>query len=66
MNRRWIRSVLLLATVLAGAMGLALWKYLSTREAIAAFANQPEPSESVVAAVAKKKVRTEPMNRRAK
>ncbi|MET0151326.1 MAG: efflux RND transporter periplasmic adaptor subunit [Candidatus Binatia bacterium] len=53
-RRRWIRSVLLLATVLAGAMGLALWKYLSVREAIAAFANQPEPAESVVVAVARK------------
>ncbi len=55
MNRqRWLGPVLLFAAVLAVAAGLAAWKYLSFREAMAAFANQPEPSESVVVARAKK------------
>jgi membrane fusion protein, multidrug efflux system len=53
-RRRRIRSAILLVTVVAGAAVLAVWKYISVREAIASFSSQPEPAESVVLAVAKK------------
>lgn len=53
MNRRgWIGSILLLATVVATAGSFAAWKYASIQESNAASANQPEPMESVTAAVA--------------
>jgi membrane fusion protein, multidrug efflux system len=56
MNRRlWIRSSLLLLTVVATGAALAAWKYTSMRAASAASANQPEPMESVVVAVARKR-----------
>ncbi len=55
MNRgRWIRSALLLTTVIGAVVGLAVWKYVAVQEASAAFSNQPEPAESIVAAAAKK------------
>lgn len=54
MNRhRWIGSTLLLATVVATAIGLGAWKYESLQAGVAAAANQPEPMESVTVAVAK-------------
>lgn len=51
-RRRWIGSSLLLVTVVATGGGLAAWKHASIEEANAASANQPEPVESVTAAVA--------------
>ncbi len=51
-HRGWIGSALLLATVVAVGVGLAAWKYASIQESNAASANQPEPMESVTAAVA--------------
>ena len=54
MNRRgWIGSSLLLVMVAAVGVGLAVWKYASLQETLAASANQPEPMESVTVAVAK-------------
>ncbi len=52
-RRRWIGSAVLLAIVIAVGVVLAVWKQGSIREANAASANQPEPVESVTAAVAK-------------
>jgi membrane fusion protein, multidrug efflux system len=53
-SRGWVGSVILLATVLVLGGGLAAWKYASLRKEDAASANQPEPMESVTAAVATK------------
>ncbi|MGH6689775.1 MAG: efflux RND transporter periplasmic adaptor subunit [Gammaproteobacteria bacterium] len=54
MNRRdWIGSSLLLVMVVAAGVGLAAWKHESIQETHAASANQPEPMESVMVAVAK-------------
>lgn len=50
--RGWIKSLLLLAVVLGIGLGLAVWKYGRIRAASAAAANQPEPMESVTAAIA--------------
>src|SRR5688500_13969749 len=47
-----VRSVVLLATIVAAGGVLAAWKYAGAREASAAAANQPEPMESVTAALA--------------
>ena len=51
-TRTWIRPTAVLATVLTVGGLLAGWKYGAAREANAAAANQPEPIESVSAAVA--------------
>ncbi|HKG94986.1 MAG TPA: efflux RND transporter periplasmic adaptor subunit [Gemmatimonadaceae bacterium] len=51
-RRGWVRSTILLATLVATGGSLAAWKYSSIREAEAASASQPEPVESVTAAVA--------------
>lgn len=52
-NRRgWIASSLLLVTLLATAGALAAWKKDSVEASAAASASQPEPMESVTAAVA--------------
>ena len=51
-SRGWIVSTLLLATIVATGAGLAAWKYTDLAAADAAAANQPEPMESVTAAVA--------------
>ena len=48
----WIRSCVLLLSVLATAAALAGWKQASLEEADAAWANQPEPMERVNAATA--------------
>jgi membrane fusion protein (multidrug efflux system) len=53
--RGWMKSTLLLVTVLATGGGLAAWKYATVREADAASANQPEPVEAVTVAVARKR-----------
>jgi membrane fusion protein (multidrug efflux system) len=50
--RGWIGSAVLLATIFAAAGGLTAWKYATVREADAAAASQPEPTELVTAAVA--------------
>ncbi len=50
--RGWVRSAILLAAVIAIGVGLAAWKYAALRASNAASANQPEPMESVTAAVA--------------
>jgi membrane fusion protein, multidrug efflux system len=52
-SRRWIASLLLLATLIATGVGLAVWKVESVEEAAAAAASQPEPAESVTTAVAR-------------
>lgn len=52
LNRRGsVASAVLLLTVLGTGGGLAAWKYASLKEADAAAANQPEPSELVTTAV---------------
>ena len=54
MNRRsWIGSFLLLVAVVSVGVGLAAWKYTSVQETIAASMHQPEPMESVTAALAR-------------
>jgi membrane fusion protein, multidrug efflux system len=56
MNRRlWIRSALLLVAVVGTGVVLAAWKYASLQAASAAYANQPEPMESVTVAVARER-----------
>lgn len=53
LNRRgWIGSVVLLATVVLTAGGLAVWKHSSLQKAELAAANQSEPMEAVTVAVA--------------
>ncbi len=53
--RTFIRSAALLATIIAAGLSLAAWRYASAREASAAAANQPEPIETVTAAVAQQR-----------
>jgi membrane fusion protein, multidrug efflux system len=50
-----IGSAVLLLTILGTGGGLAAWKYGSLRKAEAASASQPEPMESVTAAVAQER-----------
>jgi membrane fusion protein (multidrug efflux system) len=52
MTRRWLGAALLLLTIVGVGAGLAAWKYATLQAALAAAANQPEPVESVTAAVA--------------
>ncbi len=54
-RRGWIGSFLLLVALVGTGGGLAAWKYASIQEANFASANQPEPMESVMAAVAKER-----------
>jgi membrane fusion protein (multidrug efflux system) len=49
----WIGSALLLALVILIGVGLGTWKFESIQSEQAASANQPEPMESVTAAVAR-------------
>ncbi len=51
-TRGWIASIILLATLVATGAGLAAWKYSDLAASDAAAAAQPEPTESVMAAVA--------------
>jgi membrane fusion protein (multidrug efflux system) len=54
MNRRsWIGSTLLIVMVMAAGLSLAAWKYSSLEMTIAASMHQPEPVESVAAALAR-------------
>lgn len=50
---RWVRSSLLLLTVVSSVAALAAWKYWTVQETAAAAASQPEAMESVSVAVAK-------------
>lgn len=50
-RHRWVSSILLLVFVVGVGIGLAAWKYASLQANAAASANQPEPMESVTAAV---------------
>jgi membrane fusion protein (multidrug efflux system) len=50
-----IASAVLLLTILGTGGGLAAWKYAALREAEAASANQPEPTEAVTAAAAQER-----------
>lgn len=52
-RRGWIGSSLLLVMVVAVGVSLAVWKHASIQGTHAASANQPEPMESVMVAVAK-------------
>jgi membrane fusion protein (multidrug efflux system) len=52
-RNNWVGSVLLLTFVILIGIGLAAWKYESIQNQQAASANQPEPMESVTAAVAR-------------
>ena len=49
----WLKSILLLAVVLACGVLLAAWKHSAMQDSQAASAHQPEPMEMVTAAVAK-------------
>jgi membrane fusion protein (multidrug efflux system) len=51
-SRGWVGSALLVTTVLLLGGGLAAWKRSALRASDAASANQPEPMESITAAVA--------------
>src|ERR1044072_8118660 len=54
MNRRgWVGSVLVLVLGVAGGIALAAWKYESIQASYAASMTQPEPMESVMAAIAR-------------
>ena len=56
MNRpRWIGSALLLLMVISTGASLATWKYAAIQDSAAASANQPEPMESVMVAVAEER-----------
>lgn len=52
-RRKWIGSVVLIAGVVAAGAALAAWKQASLQDASTAAASQPEPTESVAAAVAR-------------
>jgi membrane fusion protein, multidrug efflux system len=54
-SRTRTSSAVLVAVIVAGAAALGLWKYTSISAANAAAASQPEPMESVMAAVAKER-----------
>lgn len=51
--RAWVGSAVLLLAVVGVGVGLAYWKYMVVKEAIAAASNMPEPMEVVTVAVAK-------------
>ena len=53
--RNQLGPILLIMTVIVTGAGLAIWKVSSTKQAIAASANQPEPVELVTTAVAQKR-----------
>ncbi len=53
--RAWIGPALLLLTVVGSGGGLAAWKNAAIQEADAAAASQPEPVESISAAIAQER-----------
>jgi membrane fusion protein (multidrug efflux system) len=53
--RRWIGTVVLLGTIGLTAGSLATWKSGALRAAEAAAASQPEPMESITAALAQER-----------
>lgn len=55
-NRGWAGSAVLLLTLLVTGSGLAAWKRASIHKADAAAAHQPEPIESITAAVAEQRL----------
>jgi len=52
-SRQWIGSVSLVGAIIVTGLLLGVWKKSSIADADAAAANQPEPAESVVTAVAR-------------
>jgi membrane fusion protein (multidrug efflux system) len=52
-SRQWIGSVLLVAVIGVAGTGLTTWKKASIARADATAASQPEPTESVVTAIAR-------------
>lgn len=52
-SRQWIGSLSLVGTIVVAGLLLTAWKRSSIAEADAAAANQPEPAETVVTAVAR-------------
>lgn len=54
-KRHWIGSIIMVVAVVATGTALAAWKHAALEDADAAAANQPEPVESVEAAVAKER-----------
>ena len=55
-NRSWLRSAVLLLTLVVTGTVLAAWKYASIRRADAAAASQPEPMASITSAVAQQRL----------
>lgn len=51
-RKQWLAPVILLVVLAAAGVGLAVWKMNARKNAEAAAASQPEPMESVAAAVA--------------
>src|SRR6266702_3014257 len=54
-NRSWLRSAVLLLTLIVTGTVLAAWKHASIRKADAAAASQPEPMASITSAVARQR-----------
>src|SRR2546427_42810 len=55
-NRSWLRSAVLLLTLVVTGTVLAAWKHASIRRADAAAASQPEPMASITSAVAERRM----------
>ena len=55
-NRSWLRSAVLLLTLVVTGTVLAAWKHASIRRADAAAASQPEPMASITAAAAERRL----------
>jgi membrane fusion protein (multidrug efflux system) len=55
LSRRWIGSIVMVGAVVAGGTALAAWKHAALEDANAAAVGQPEPVESVEAAVVKER-----------
>ncbi len=55
-NRSWLRSAVLLLTLVVTGTVLAAWKHASIRRADAAAASQPEPMAAITSAVAERRM----------
>src|SRR5438552_3447110 len=55
-NRSWLRSAVLLLTLVVTGTVLAAWKHASIRRADAVAASQPEPMASITSAVAERRM----------